>query len=234
MGYTETMHERWPIFHKLPQTVAGCFQGKYLIAQIIAILLTILLVTTGIDWAYFEATRSGLLRALIFPAIALGGLLPILAPLLFLLFGMRRKNSELTNAAWGLGQAAILGSLLSSFYKTFTGRIPPHVIPEVTSLSDISHGFQLGFLRGGIFWGWPSSHATIAFAMATTFALLFSGKKHLKYIGFAYAAYVAFGVSVSIHWLSEAVAGVIFGTVIGLVVGACFRKRYLSETAPSS
>jgi membrane-associated phospholipid phosphatase len=31
---------------------------------------------------------------------------------------------------------------------------------------DSRHGFQFGFLKGGIFWGWPSGHTTVAFSMA--------------------------------------------------------------------
>jgi hypothetical protein len=38
-----------------------------------------------------------------------------------------------------------------------------------------------------------------------------------------YAFYIDLGVSVTIHWFSEFVAGAIIGSVIGTVVGRSFR-----------
>ena len=40
-----------------------------------------------------------------------------------------------------------------------------------------------------------------------------------------YAFYVGLGVSVTIHWFSEFVAGAIIGSVIGAVVGRGFKTR---------
>lgn len=225
MRYTLFVSKTPSLLYRLPQNLAECFKGKYLVLQLLAILLSILIVMSNLDWVYFQASRSTLLRTIIFPAIALGGLVPIIVPLSLLFFGMIRKKAYLTNAAWGLTQSAMLGLFISSFYKAFTGRIPPRFADAVANLADASHGFQFGFLRGGVFWGWPSSHTTVAFAMATTFVMLFPKQRALKCLAFLYAAYVAFGVSVSIHWLSEAVMGVALGTVIGLAVGASFRRR---------
>lgn len=213
------------LFYRLPQSIVRCFSGNYLMLQLAAVGLSVLIVTTGFDWTYYESSRSTIIRTLIFPAITIGGLLPIIAPLTLLLFGIIRKRAYLVNAAWGLGQAAMLGLFLSSFYKAFTGRIPPHFTRGIASAVDSSHGFQFGFMRGGIFWGWPSSHATVACAIAVTFAILFPRQKMLKYSVLLGALYVAVGVSTSIHWLSEAVAGIIIGTAIGLVVGESFRRR---------
>jgi membrane-associated phospholipid phosphatase len=39
--------------------------------------------------------------------------------------------------------------------------------------------------------------------------------------------YVGLSVSVTIHWFSEFVAGAIFGSLIGVVVGRSFRKALL-------
>lgn len=220
------------IAYRLPQNIAACFKGKFLVAQLIAVGLSILIVTTDLDWTYYQTSRSELLRTFIFPAILLGGLLPIVAPLVLLSFGILRKKAYLVIAAWGLGQAAMLGLFVSSLYKAFTGRIPPHLIYASENLIDTSRGFQFGFLRGGMFWGWPSSHATVAFAMASALAMLFPKQKMLKYLVFLFAAYVGVGVSISIHWLSEAVAGAIIGTAIGLVVGTSFHKRQSTTEEP--
>lgn len=202
------------LFTRLPQTIGTIYRGKNLLWQAAAFILTYIIVATGLDWHYYQATR-GIPWSIIMPAVALGGLLPIVLPLALLAFGYVRKSMQLICTGWALGQAALLGWIISSLYKAFTGRIPPDM---AGSLTDISHGFQLGFLRGGIFWGWPSSHTTVAFAMGGALFALFPGKKW-RWLGLAWALYVGLSVSVSIHWLSEFVAGAIIGTVIGLAVG---------------
>jgi membrane-associated phospholipid phosphatase len=53
-----------------------------------------------------------------------------------------------------------------------------------------------------------------------------------KWLGAAalvYALYVGLAVSVTIHWFSEFVAGMIFGSIIGLAVGKSFRNRLEGE-----
>ncbi len=214
------------LFYKLPHNIATCFTGKYLIAQLVAIGLSIVIVSTDLDWTYYQASRDEVIRTLAFPAIIFGGILPILLPLIILLWGLKKNKIALVNAGWGLGQAALMGSFISSTYKAFTGRIPPHFVNATIHTTDITHGFQFGFMRGGIFWGWPSSHTTIAFAMAAAFAVLFPKHRTLIYLMFCYAGYVGLGVSVSIHWLSEGVAGAIMGTTIGIVAGLSFSNRY--------
>jgi hypothetical protein len=44
-------------------------------------------------------------------------------------------------------------------------------------------------------------------------------QRWLGFITIAYACYVGIGVSMTIHWFSDFIAGAIFGSVIGLVVG---------------
>jgi membrane-associated phospholipid phosphatase len=193
-----------------------------------------------LDWAYYRSTRSELLIGFVHPAIQLGSLIPILATLTILTFGAINKNRRHITIGSALGQAAILGYLISVFYKAWTGRIPPPFrgfrmsAQNLNSLTDSSHGFQLGFLKGGVFWGWPSSHTTIAFAMSVCLITLFPKNKMLLIFALIYAFYVGLSVSVSIHWLSEFVAGAIIGSVIGSVVGRCFRERLVLLAIPIS
>ena len=128
-----------------------------------------------------------------------------------------------------VGQSAILGLLISGFYKAFTGRIQPpgHSLMAISSnnLVDISRDFQFGFLRHGVYWGWPSTHATLAFAISAAFWTLFPENKIIRFLALIYAFYVGIGVAItSIHWFSEFVAGAIIGSVIGITVG----KSYLA------
>ena len=80
-----------------------------------------------------------------------------------------------------------------------------------------------------MFWGWPSSHTTIAFAVAVTLFVLYRKNPLVKYPALLVALYIGVGVSTNIHWFSEFVAGAIIGSVIGSVVGNAYAKN---ENAP--
>ena len=158
-------------------------------------------------------------------AVMLGMILPVVVPLVLLAVSAVRKNLNIKNTAFALGQAAILGLVISSVYKAFTGRIPPPHFFSNHAPTDTSHGFQFGFLRGGMFWGWPSSHTTVAFAMAVALWELYPENRLIRYGAILYAFYVGIGVSITIHWFSEFVAGAIIGSVIGFVVGKSLLHR---------
>jgi len=211
----------------LVPNIIGSFKGKNILWHLLAILLTILIVTTGYDWVYFTLTRSQALMYIALPAVLMGTFLPVIIPLIYFSFVRLRKAPRIMTEGWAIGQAALLGWIISSFYKAFTGRIPPptpfnHAL--ATTLVDTSHGFQFGFWRGGIFWGWPSSHTTVAFAMAVCMVMLYPKNKAVIFFSLLYAIYVGLSVSITIHWFSEFVAGAIIGSVIGVVVGRNFKK----------
>jgi len=189
----------------------------------IAIGLTAVLALSGFDWWYFTAHQIQDLQLVFFPAIIIGFFLPIITPIVLFLAGKIGKRKRSVLMAFALAQAAILGSLISSIYKAFTGRIQPD-FRNMTM--DISHNFQFGFLQHGVFWGWPSSHTTIAFAMAFTIIFLYRGHKGVVLGALLYAFYIGLGVSLSIHWFSDFVAGALIGTAIGITVG----KSYFART----
>jgi len=207
----------------LPRNLIGGFTGRRLIWHVVAILLTLILVLSGFDWRWFLATRNPALRSWMWPAVGIGGLLPLALPLILFGIGILARNARVIITGWAVGQAALLGSLVSSAYKAFTGRAhPAHSVG-----ADISHVF--GFLRGGVFWGWPSSHATIAFAMAVTVFTLHPKPRWLGWVAIVYACYVGLGVSMTIHWFSDFVAGAIVGSVIGTVVGKSLKEHPTSN-----
>jgi len=208
-------------FYNLPKSIARCFLGYNLVWHMLAIILTYIIVTSGFDWLYFTFPKSDLLRLLLSPAVRLGSLLPIIVPLELYAIGTIRNKLRIINTAYAMGQAAIIGLLIAAFYEAFTGRVhPPRLLSQ--GAIDISREFRFGFLRGGTFWGWPSSHTTIAFAMAVTLLMLYPKNRLVKYLAILYAFYIGFGVSIRIHWFSEFVAGAIIGTVIGVSVGRSF------------
>jgi membrane-associated phospholipid phosphatase len=207
----------------LPRNLLDCFKGRMIILHIVAIILTFILVTSGFNWLYFASTRNPILRSWMFPAAPIGGFVPIALPLILLAIGSIGRRTTLTLAAWAVGQAEFIGALVAAAYKAITGRVhPSHGVG-----ADISHIFQFGLLRGGVFWGWPSSHTTIAFAMAVTLSKLFPRQKWLGYVAITYALYIGLGVSMTIHWFSDFSAGAIIGTAIGAVVGKSFLRSQM-------
>jgi membrane-associated phospholipid phosphatase len=141
---------------------------------------------------------------------------PIALPLTLLVLGSITGSARTRLTAWAIIQAEVIGGIIAAGYKAITGRAHPARGIGM----DLSHIFKFGLLRGGVFWGWPSSHATIAFAMAVTVFRLFPKQRWLGYLAISDAFYIGLGVSMTIHWFSDFVAG----ALIGLVVGASFTR----------
>lgn len=213
-------------FSTFPANTARCFSGAYILWHLAAGAATAVLAWSGFDWAYFNFFRSTFLYQALFSAALAGFFVPVVVPLGLLLFGLLRKSAAALRNGFALGQAALLGMLLSFFYKAFTGRVPPPFgsLPN----TDVSQVFRFGWLRGGVFWGWPSSHTTVAFAMAAALIALYPKRKAVIALSLIYAFYIGLGVSVNIHWFSDFVAGAVLGAVVGTVVGKSF-----SDTPPS-
>ncbi|HTY88294.1 MAG TPA: phosphatase PAP2 family protein [Candidatus Acidoferrum sp.] len=211
----------------IPRNVIGCFKGWMIVCHLVAIALTVILVLSGFDWNWFVATHSPALRAWMWPAVGIGGLVPLVLPLYLLISGVIVKNARRKWTGWAIGQAELIGALIAATGKAFTGRAHPTMAHGIGP--DYSHVFRFGWMRGGIFWGWPSSHTTIAFAMAVTVFMLFPKQRWLGCIAICYGLYVGIGVSMTIHWFSDFVAGAIVGSVIGAVVGKCFRETFNAQ-----
>ena len=172
----------------MPRNVIECFKGWNLFWQGVAIALTVAIVLSGFDWQYFVMTRGDPLLPYLFPAVFLGMLVPVFLPIALILYGTAFKRARLALSGWASGQAALIGLIISSVYKAFTGRVQPPMTTSAAGLVDSSRDWMFGFL---------------------------------------YALYVGLGVSVSIHWFSESVAGAIIGAVIGIAVG---RSSYFFQT----
>ena len=68
----------------LPRNLIGCFMGRRIVWHVIAIFLTFILVMSGFDWHCYLATRNPALRLWMWPAVGIGGLLPLALPLILL------------------------------------------------------------------------------------------------------------------------------------------------------
>ena len=218
----------FPIFYNLKETLIKIFSGKNLFFQVSACVVTYLIVIFGYDWSYFIYVQSVPVVRFLSPAIFIGMIFPIFGLPLLYLYAKIRRDTKLLTTIWCISQAAALGWILSSIYKAFTGRIqPPHGL--VSNLVDNSHQWNFGFFEHGIFWGWPSSHTTVAFAMMFALIGLYPKNKAVFYPALLYALYIGLGVSIRIHWLSEFIAGAIIGTIVGLAVGRSFHKKLISD-----
>ncbi len=209
------------LFYKFWQNFLACFSGVNLLWHALAIALTYVIVTSGFDWKYHQLLGHGLIFNLFFPAAIFGFLVPVVVPAVLLIKGQR--NPKILNTAFALIQGEFLGWLISACYKAVTGRVHPELF--VSQTADISRVFHFGFMRGGIFWGWPSSHTAVAFAGSFVILALYRESRLMKILAVLYAIYIGLGVSISIHWFSDFVAGAIMGTIIGITVGKSFKKR---------
>ena len=205
-----------PFLFKLRETIFSLFSPRYLPWHVLAIVLTYVFVITDTDWNYYEISRNPFIQMYAWPAGILGFFAPLIIPALLLIRGGAYRVM-----GYAVIQAQAIGWLLSAFYKTFTGRAHPP-LQGITLPTDITHVFQFGLLKAGVFWGWPSSHATVACAFSATVFLL-SDKLWVRVLAIVYATYVTVGASLTFHWFSDAVAGVIFGTLVGVLVARAFK-----------
>jgi membrane-associated phospholipid phosphatase len=191
--------------------------------QGVAILCTYLLVTTNTDWHYLLWIQDLPLRKILFFGVMLGGVIPMfIVPSIFIVSSIF-KLLQIRFVTGALFLSSILGWLLSSFYKAWTGRIQP--LQKNGVFIDTSHDWNFGFLHHGIFWGWPSSHTTVAFAMSTALIFLYPKNKLVTFLAALYAFYVGFGVTTRIHWFSEFIAGALLGGIIGYAVAITLRRH---------
>ncbi len=206
--------------YTLPGNVIRSFRGRKLLLHLLAIGLTYVIVASGFDWRYFEIVRP--ISRYFFPAVILGWYVPMIFPIVLFLAGLVYKNQRTVYTAYATAQAAIIGLFIASFYKAFTGRPGPgHLMGP---LANASREFRFGFLRGGVFWGWPSSHTTVAFAMAMSIWMLYSGNRKIRCAALLYAFYIGIGVSMTIHWFSDFIAGIFIGSAIGTTVASTFKR----------
>lgn len=212
-----------------PRNLKAAFvHGYNPLWHLLAIALTGVLVLSGFDWAYHEYFRGTVIYAVLFTAGAVGFLLPFILPPVLIAVGALRKDERTRLAGYAIAQAELIGLLVSWFYKALTGRAHPD-ISSTTAVMDVTRQFNFGFLEGGVFWGWPSSHTAVAFAMSVAFVVMYRHRPIIVYTALAYALYIGLGASMTFHWLSDFVAGAILGSLVGIVVGRHFST--LRDTA---
>ncbi len=214
-------------FSTLPRNIIECFKGRMLLWHLTAILLTFGLVVSGLDWQYFLGTRSTTLRSLLFPRCPYRSTFADCSAAHAACLGYCHPKSP--DPAECLGHQPGGGN---RWYRRSRIQSAHWSCPSGLHVgTDLTHVFKFGLLRGGVFWGWPSSHTTIAFAMAVTVFRLCPKQRWLGHLAIGYALYIGLGVSMTIHWFSDFAAGALIGTVVGIVVATSFSGRQMCLNA---
>lgn len=197
------------------------FTGKNIRVHLVMILVTAACAISGIDWAYFTLMHDYAPWALLIATDIAGFFLPVFFILLYADWHRAKHFSEENRAdIRGINMSIILAFCTALFYKAISGRSSPH---ERGALVDNSADFHFGFMQGEMLGGWPSSHATVAFAIASYIIAAHPNQPYVKPLMYGYSALIALGVAVGFHWLSEAISGAMLGILIGTTVAKHMR-----------
>jgi membrane-associated phospholipid phosphatase len=106
-----------------------------------------------------------------------------------------------------------------------TGRALPGIVTELDHArnprpDDFSGEFD--WFNSNFIAGWPSGHTANAFAAAATLSEIYHDNIWLKIGVYSYAALIGLGVTLDVHWASEALAGALIGYAVGKTVGKSF------------
>ena len=216
------------LFGNFGNNVLDSFRGNNIYLHLSAVAATAIIVDQGVDYDaehYFNqhAEYGSWAR----PVVFTGEYLPFVAAGSLFAYAKIKNNKEVLGASFAVMQASLIEILYNSALKGITGRPNPDW-RHVADMDSLSRTFRLGFLRGGVFWGWPSGHTAMTMAVVSALTNYYPNKPWLKVVGYTLAGYTMFGVSASnrggMHWLSDAVAGALMSYAIGSTVGKYYRN----------
>jgi membrane-associated phospholipid phosphatase len=223
------------LFGNFGNNILDSFKGKNIYLHLTAVAATALLVTTDVDYnvehffnenpEYGSWARPILYTGMFLPFAAGGGLFA---------YAKIRNDKEALGASFAVLQASLIEFMYNSTLKAITGRPGPDWRHN-EDMEGLSKTFRFGFLRGGIYWGWPSGHTSTTMAVVSALTNYYPEKTWLKIAGYSWVAYTMFGVSSvgrgGMHWFSDAVAGALMSYAIGSTVGKYYRRVYDSQNS---
>jgi len=218
------------VFHEIGWNALHSITFNYGANFIGAGLETAVLVETGGDWAWrnlvydhYALSQAGL------PFTYIGWAVPFSTPVVFYITGLALNNEKAQMCGLALTQAALLTALIPSPVKMITGRSKPGLITKSNNhhvrssdTRDFSRDFD--WFNMNFVDGWPSGHTAQAFAAAAVITEIYKDNIPLAIGVYSYAALMGLGVSVTVHWVSEAIAGALIGYAIGKTVGKSFAR----------
>ena len=226
------------LFANLGGNAVKSLTGTNAWLQAAGVAATALLIYSDADYrvhTYFRNHRTASRK--FFPVVITGSLLTPLAGAVCHLNGVARSDAELKGLGSALLQAQIITSLYVGVLKGITGR--PHPNPDTgADMKKLSRTFRFGFLRGGLFWGWPSGHTASTMALVSTLTAFYPEKTWLKVGGGVLMAYTIVGVSAvgggHMHWFSDAAAAAVMAYAIGHTVGEYYQRQVFHAGASSA
>ena len=193
------------------------FMKNILLFTALSFLASLCFANSGIDWRWAKMSEHFIITQYLgVTSVFIGMIAPIVFPLYFYI--KRKQNDSNELLARVAVKAFLVAWAYSTLIKSFTNRLPREPFESLGAV-DFSKKFRFGFLQGENLWeslveGFPSGHTMTAFAM--TFAILpFLSSQKTKRIAVFYSVYIGLGVSVTVHWLSDTVAGGFIGFALG-------------------
>lgn len=226
------------LFSGIGDNFLNSFKGTNLYLQLAGVASTALIVYTNTDYnvehffnqheSFGNIGRPPVHFAMWFPFVIGGSLYA---------YGKLGKDDEAIGASFAVLQSSLLCFLYNSFLKAITGRPHPDW-KHNKDMKSLSKTFRFGFMRGGIYWGWPSGHTSSTMAVVAALTSFYPHKTWLKIVGFGYVAYMMYAVSSlhrgGMHWFSDAVAAAFMSYAIGSTVGKFYRNKFDNVAAPSA
>ncbi len=237
LALNETRSPDLQLFGNLGNNVINSFRGDNLYLHLAGIASTVLIVTTNTDYHvhkfFYDHEEYG--EAAI-PIIRAGMFIPFVTGGSLFAYGKLGKDDRAVAASFAVLQSSLVAFLYNSLLKAVTGRPNPDW-QHHSDMKDLSKTFRFGFLRGGIFWGWPSGHTSSAMAVVSALTTFYSEKTWLKVAGYSVVAYMMYGVSSlhrgGMHWFSDAVAAAFMSYAIGSTIGKYYRDKFQQPAANS-
>lgn len=218
------------LFSNIGSNIGGSFKGNNLYLHLAGVASTLLIVTTNTDYNinkfFYEHQEFGDVAS---PITRIGFYLPFVVGGSLYAYGKFKSDDEALGASFAVLQSSMIALAYNSLLKAITGR--PHPDPaNEKDMEGLSKTFRFGFLRGGVFWGWPSGHTSSTMAVVSSLTNYFPDKNWLKVAGYSLVAYMIYGVTSvhqgRMHWFSDAVAAAFMSYAIGSTVGKFYRSKF--------
>jgi membrane-associated phospholipid phosphatase len=224
----ETPH----IFHNIGSNLLHSVTYNYGLNFIGAGVGTWGIIETGLDWKWRNTVFDNSSLSNFGVVMGIGGIVPVITPVVFYISGKSLKNEKAVIAASALTQTLILTMGVQTPLKMITGRRDPGLVDnsfydKIYGEDDFSNVWNWFNMDG--FNGWPSGHTANAFAAAATLSEIYDDNVWVKVGAYTYATFIGIGTTTSAHWASEAFAGALIGYAIGKTVGKSYRKFLNNE-----
>ena len=181
------------LFSNFGSNALHSFTGTNMFYQLAAVAATPIIVNNNIDYhierffnehpAYGNAAT---------PVPFVGQALPFIAGGALLGYASLEHDDEVLGASFAVIQASLLELMDNVTLKAITGRPGPNW-RKVSNMEDLSEEFRFGFLRGGVYNGWPSGHTGASMAVVSALTSYYPDNVWLKIAGYSLVAYVGDG-----------------------------------------